>query len=151
MVRLKGDDRTLDLLGREIAPAVQRFDDTMFRLVSIPGRICRALKGALTGLDRGQVAAAMSAELGRSVSKNMLDRYAAEAAEEHTIGLDRFIALVRVTRDPRLLQFIADEIGCIVIDAREAHWIEVGKYQDAAEELARRAKAAKKRAKAGGA
>lgn len=151
MVRLKGDDRTLDLLGREIAPAVQRFDETMFRLVSIPARICRALKGALTGLDRGQVAAAMSGELGRAVSKNMLDRYTSEAAEEHAIGLDRFVALVRVTRDKRLLQFIADEIGCVVVDAKEAHWIEVGKYQDAADELARRAKAAKKRAKSGAA
>ncbi len=150
MAQVRGDTGTLDLLlGREIAPAVRRFDEKLFRVTSITARICRALKAALAGLDRDQVAADMGKVLGRQVSKNVLDRYVSEASEDHSIPLDRFIALVRVTKDKRLLQMIADDLGWVVVDAREAHWIEVGKYQDAAAELAKRANAAKRKAKAG--
>jgi hypothetical protein len=52
------------------------------------------------------------------VSENMLNAYASQAREDHVISLVRFVALIEVTRDRRLLEMLAERFGWTVIDKK---------------------------------
>src|SRR5215217_8524747 len=103
MVR-KRDPFTVDLFrDYQPAPVVDRFDQDEVKAYSLNGRLCKAI--ALTmeesGMSRDALAAAMSDIA--PVTKAMLDAYASQAREQHSIPAVRLAALVAVTGDARAL------------------------------------------------
>jgi hypothetical protein len=132
MAKVRGDDRTQDLLDWEPPVIVRRFDDDRVRTATLRSRIARAVSETLRDCEHSRevVATAMSDWLGEEVSKNMLDAYASEAREDHTIPYLRLLALTEVTRDPRLLQIGAEMFGYIVVEERYRHWIRAGMEYD---------------------
>ena len=131
-MRVRGDDRTLDLLNWEPPEVVRRFDEERVRTSTLRAKIARAVSETLRDCDRSResIAAGMSDWLGEDVTKNMLDAYASEAREEHTIPYLRLLALVHVTGDVRLLQVGAEMFGHVVAEDRYVGWIRVGMEAD---------------------
>jgi desulfoferrodoxin (superoxide reductase-like protein) len=84
----------------------------------------------------------MTDSLGEEVTENMLNAYASEARESHTIPYVRLVALAQVTGDARLLQIGAEQIGHVVADLRYMEWIKVGMEADRKEQITRLAKEA---------
>lgn len=142
----------LSLLEWQPPAATVRFEDERTRAATIDGRICKAISAALTDcrLSRENVATAMSAFLGKPVSLPMLNRYASQAAEEHAISMTRFIALLHVTRDRRLLEMIAETMGWAVVERRHLPLIELAAVQEKTDELRRQADALRREARARG-
>ena len=151
MVKARGDNHTLDLLGWEPPSVVERYDEVRVRASSLRSRIAKGVAQTLKecGMPREQIADRMSAWLGEgeAVSKNMLDAYASEAREEQTISLLRLAALVHVTGDVRLLQLIAEMFGHSVIDDKYVAWVEIGQLADTRNEIDRALDAAKRNAR----
>lgn len=143
----------LSLLDWTPPEATVRFDDRMVRAASIRAQVCRAIAVALGDchVPREEIAARMSAFLGERISKHMLDAYASQAREEHAISLPRFLALLHVTQDRRLLELIAEMFGWAVIERRHLPLIELAAVQDRVDELRRTADALKRQAKSRGA
>lgn len=146
MARQRHDSRTLDLLGWQPPAPVKRFAEEKVRAATLRGAIARAVSAALKecGKPREQVAQEMSAYLGEEMTQNMLDAYASEAREEHVISLVRFVALLHVTGDQRLLQVIAELFGWAVIPQRYLPAIEAEILSDKIEELQQRHKLARR-------
>jgi hypothetical protein len=112
-----------DLLDWQPPAPVARFDEPDVRASSIAGRISRAVATTLRdsadgGTTRADIAQRMSAWLEQDVSENMLNAYASQAREDHVISLVRFVALIEVTRDRRLLEMLAERFGWTVIDKK---------------------------------
>lgn len=111
--------------------------------------IARALRDARDeGLQRSEIANAMSKFLGRTISSAMLDKWASEGSGEHRIPLDAYIALVHATNAKELLGFVPGEFGLTVIEDEYAEMIEDQLLEDHINEMeALRAKraAARKR------
>lgn len=129
MMQQRGDNLTLDLLeDYQPAKIVRRYDEDRLRTSNLRARIARAVSETLRDCERSrdEIASEMSAWLGEDVTKNMLDAYASEAREDHTIPYLRLLALVHVTQDPRLLQVGAEPFGHVVIDARYMKWVTFG-------------------------
>lgn len=130
MANRRGDTRTGDLLDWEPPPLVETYDAVTIRAASLRAKIAHAISATLCEAeqDRTQIAAAMTGFLGEEVSKNMLDAYASESRDDHTISFVRLLALVEVTGDVRPLTLAAEMAGCVVIPARymaavhEAMW-----------------------------
>lgn len=143
----------LSLLEWTPPPATTRFEEERVRAATINGRVCMAVSAALKdcGLTRAEVAQRMSAYLGQPVSKAMLDAYASQGREDHTIGLTRFIALLHVTRDRRLLEMIAEQFGWAAIDRKYLPLIDLAAVQERQDELRRHADALRRQARTGGA
>ena len=127
----------LDWQPPELAP---RFDEVCVRSVSWRGRMAKAVSTALKecGMDREEVAVKMSDFLGEEVSKPMLDAYASEAREEHTISAVRLFALANITDDPRLFQVMCEGSGYVVIPEKYQAAIEEAIWTDREEEAAQR-------------
>lgn len=150
MARRPRDTRTLDLLSWT-PPAPPRFAPEAVRAASLRAVLCRAVRLALKecGKGRDQVAAEMSEFLGETVTKPVLDAYASEAREDHSISVVRLLALVHVTDDLRLLNLLAEQLGQVVIPARYLPAIEDAMLDDKIEELTQRRQLARKRWKGG--
>jgi len=109
---------TMDLFTDWAPPAVNAsFPPTKIKGADISSQVCRALKMALEDcqLSRDEIAEIMSAYLGETVSKTMIDAYVSQAKEAHTINLPRFAAFVHATGDMRLLSLLPDLFGHAVI------------------------------------
>lgn len=143
--------RQLDLLEWEPPQTMLRFDDAAVRAGTVQGRISRAIAAALKdcGKPRTDIAKAMTEFLGEPVTKNMLDAYASQAREDHAISLPRFMALLVATRDRRLLQLVAEEMGWAVIERKHLPLIELAQVQDKLAELETHRAVLKRRVKAG--
>ncbi len=125
----RGDKLTLDLLEDWTPPEiVQRYDEERLRTATLRAKLARAVSETLkeSDLSREEIASKMSDWLEEDVSRNMLDAYASEAREEHTITYLRIIALIHVTGDSRIMQIGADRFGHIVVDKKYQKWINVG-------------------------
>lgn len=128
-------DRTFDLLAwleaQQPAVEIQRYDERRVRAVTMRGRIARAVSETLRdcGVARAEIAERMSQWLGEEVSINMLNAYASEAREDHTIPFLRLLALVDATGDERLLQIGAEAVGQLVVSKDAVAWL-----NDAADE-----------------
>jgi hypothetical protein len=146
MSRRPRDSRTLDLLSWTPPALTRAFDQVTVRAASLRTAIVKGIAVALKecGKGRDQVAREMSDYLGESCPKNMLDAYAAESHENHTISLLRFVALIAVTRDIRLLSQIAELMGWAVIPAKYLPAIEEAMLADKIEELQQRKASARK-------
>ena len=78
----------------------------------------------------------MTAELGRSVSSDILDKWASEASEDHRIPLDAFIALVAATGANELLGFVPGLSGFVVVPKRYKAFIDLQLLEEHERELA---------------
>lgn len=155
MVKQRSDMATLDLLEDWSPPEiVQRFDAAKVRTATLRARIARAVSETLHDSDMGRedIARAMTDWLGEDedVTKNMLDAYASQAREPHTISYLRLLALVHVTGDVRLLQLGAEMFGHSVVDDRYLPWVEVGQLADRKENIEKAFDAARRQARRGG-
>lgn len=112
------DLHTLDLL-RDYSPepVVDRFQTEATKAWTHAGRLSKAVGLALSecGKPRDEIAEAMSAMLGERVSKALLDKYASQAAEDHSIPALRLMALVAVTEDARPLNTLLEGLELIVV------------------------------------
>ncbi|MAA97793.1 MAG: hypothetical protein CMN87_15470 [Stappia sp.] len=108
-------------------------DNQISRMVS------RALRDAREdGSSRAEIARQISATVGRTVSEATLDKWASEAAEEHRIPLDAFLALVEVTGCTGLLGALTERFGLVVVDARYADLIELHLIEEHERDVAAR-------------
>lgn len=142
-----------DLLDWTPPQPVKRFEEDQVRAASLAARISKAVSAALKecGLQREEAARRMGEYLGEKVSLAALNALASEARDDHRISVVRLMALVHVTRDPRLLQLLAEPFGWAVIDRRFLPMIELAAVQEQRDELTRRADALRRAARSGGA
>lgn len=148
------DRRTLDLFDWQPEEPVRRFDEVEVRAASMRGRVAKAVSATLKaaaaeGRNREAVAATMSEWLGEKVSAAMLNAYASEQREDHSISVVRLAALLLATGDVRLLQMLAEVTGHAVVEARFLPWIEVGQIADRKAELDRLYETARRGARKG--
>jgi transcriptional regulator with XRE-family HTH domain len=149
------DTNTLNLFEWEPPELVKSYDEQRVRSASLRSRISRSVSETLRlakaekGLDRKQVAEQMSVWLEEDVSPAMLDAYASEAKEEHTISLLRTVALVHVTGDMRPLQMIAEMHGYAVVESKYLPWIDYGMAADRKSEMDKELEAMKRAARKG--
>lgn len=146
----------MDLLAWKPPEAVARFDRQRVRAASLGATITRAIAEALrdaavAGFDREAIARGMSDFLGERVSKAMLDAYASQAREGHAISLVRFVALLAVTRDARLLQVAAEPAGLAVIDRKYVPLIELASLREHEDAVRKRTRGLRHVARATGA
>lgn len=130
---------------------VHRFDERRVCGGTLRSRIARAVAETLRDcpIDRPTIASHMADWLGEDVSKNMLDAYAAEAREDHTIPFLRLLALVHVTGDARLLQLGAELFGHAVVEERYLPWVRVGQLADTKDDIDREFEYARRQARRG--
>ncbi|MEO0034384.1 MAG: hypothetical protein RLZZ501_407 [Pseudomonadota bacterium] len=140
------DSRTMDLLSWQPPNPARAFDADKVRAASLRSMICRGVSLALKecGQDRDQIAAGIGAYLGEPCAKSMLDAYASEARDDHTIPLVRYLGLVHATRDIRLMQMLAQPFEWAVIPAKYLPAIEEAILADKIEELQQRKVVARK-------
>lgn len=152
MPRRARDTETLDLLAWEPPQLVQRYEEQRVRTASLRAKIARGVGETLREQreSREEVARQMGEWLGEDVSKNMLDAYASEAREDHTIPYLRLLALVHVTGDARLLQLGAELFDRAVIESRYLTWVEVGQLADVRDQVNREFDMKRRRAREGG-
>jgi len=88
--------------------------------------ISRALKDAKErGLSRSQISKAMSEYLGRSISEDMLNKWASEAADSNRITLDAFMALIDATGSHDLMGLVVSGFGYVAVPERYSDMIEL--------------------------
>jgi hypothetical protein len=140
------------LLEWQAPQPVARFEPARVRAATLHGQIARAVSeclrdAAAAGLKRETIAERMSAITGQRVSGAMLDAYASQAREEHSISLARFIALMQATGDRRLLELLAEPMGWAVVERADVALIELAELQAHADEVHRRVKVLQAQAK----
>lgn len=133
------DPNTLDLFAWTPPDVVRRYDERAVMALSWRDRVSRAVAETLnsSAMTRPEIAAAMSAWLGEGedVPVSMLEAYASQAREGHTISFLRVLALGAVTGDARLLQLAADPLGLAVIEDRYLGAIEEAQATEAIERM----------------
>jgi hypothetical protein len=147
------DPHTKDLLSWQPPEPVQRFAPDQVRAASFDQRLCKAMALTLkefTRGDRGWVADRMTEFLGERVSKAMLDAYVSPAREGHNISVSRFVALVHVTEDRRLLELLADLMGWCVVDQRYADAIKEVELAEKRDEIERQLTLTRMKRRSGG-
>ncbi|CAA0087020.1 Uncharacterised protein [Starkeya nomas] len=141
------DPSTLDLFDWTPPAVVEHPDERVLRARTMRERIALAVAQVLDASDkpREQIADEMSAYLGgESVSKAMLDNYASQAKDEHTISFARMVALCAVTGDHRPLQLALDPLDRVSIDARYVGAIQEAMAREQMERLERIARAGRR-------
>lgn len=144
---MRRDRRTLNLFDWEPPVVARAFDAVRVRAVSLYSAISKAVSLAMKecGKPRKRIAHEISEYLGRDCPESMLNAYASEGREDHSISLVRFIALIHVTRDMRLLNMIAKMFGWAVIDERYLAAVEEAMWADQEERATRERLAARRR------
>ncbi len=125
----------------------------MVRAATIQGRVALAVSAALADckLKRDEIAAQMSLYLGEKVTKSVLDAAASQARTEHSINLPRFIALMHVTGDQRLLEMLAEMFGWAVIPRKYLTLIDLAATREREDALRRTRRLLARQAKQDGA
>jgi len=142
----------MDLLDWSPLEIVHRFSEDRICASSLRARIARAVAEALKDSEKSRedTAAAMTEWLGEDVSVHMLNAWASQAREDHSIPYQRLLALVHVTGDVRLLQLGAEMFGHSVVDDRYLPWVEVGQLADQRDAVERAFETARRTARKGG-
>lgn len=131
MVRDRGDRLTSDLLAWEPPQVAVGYPDDVAGKGAVSNRIARLISRAMRdarderSLDRQFIAKALTQELGRTVSVDMLDKWSSEASEGHRVPLDAFVALIKVTDATELLGFIPGLFGFAVVEQKYEAIIEL--------------------------
>lgn len=143
MIRSPKDNLTLDLLTWEPPTVAVGYAAHETRGGSIEATIARAIALALKscGRSREDVATVMAEQLGRRVTKSMLDAWSSLAREENRIPLDAFAALVGATSQFDLLALIPSMFGFAVVPEKYTAIIELHLVEEKRSELDRRAAA----------
>jgi len=141
----KRDPFTVDLFSEfRPGPVVERFDIEEVKAWSLSGRLAKAV--ALTmetsGKSREEIAAEMTEVTKANVSKSMLDAYASQAREQHSISALRLAALAIVTGDARAFNTLLEEAGLIVVPKRYEALLRRERARELLEKLEREEKAA---------
>ncbi|MGO7903621.1 hypothetical protein [Rhizobium leguminosarum] len=141
----KRDTFTVDLFrDYQPAPVVDRFDHEEVKAYSLAGKLSKAV--ALTmeesGMTRDELAAAVSDVTKSPVSKAMLDAYASQAREQHSISAVRLAALITITEDPRALNVLLEDAGFIVIPKKYEALLKRERARELREQLEREERAA---------
>jgi DNA mismatch repair ATPase MutS len=100
---------------------------------SIRELITEALKK--TTLSRYQVAAAMSRDLGREVTKAMLDSWSAESKEANKFPLAYLNAFMKATGDKQIIRLTCSTSGGYYIESEDALRLELGKIAEERKKL----------------
>lgn len=141
MSRRRARSRTdqLDLLDWQPSQPVAAFDPRTVRGASLAVTLSKAVSQALKacGRSRADAARLMGEYLDEQVSEAVLNAYASEAKSEHIINVVRFIALLHVTGDRRLLELIASMFDWAVIERKYLPAIEMAEAMEARAELDR--------------
>jgi hypothetical protein len=135
------DAGTLDLFrDTQPAPVVERFAEERVRAASHAARVARAVSEALRDcdFDREAVAKEMSAYLGERVSKAMLEAYASQARETHTIPAHRLIALAVVTGSAKLINALLEGTGLIAVEGKYEALIERERLKEHLDDVQRK-------------
>lgn len=107
------------------APSPARLDAGLAGLERfVAAGVARALKEDTRSRD--EVAGAVSALLDETVSRWMLDAYASEARETHSVSAGRFLALIAVTDRFDILDAVLTRIGARVLVGEEVHAAHLG-------------------------
>lgn len=117
-------------------------------LFALDRRVSAAVALALKEDERSRevIAGAMSALLGDTISKAMLDAYASESREAHSVSFSRFLALVAVTHRHDILDKLVREIGAAVLVGEEIYAARLGDLKSRIDHLTQEFKEISKRA-----
>ncbi|MBN8999072.1 MAG: DNA transposition protein, partial [Rhizobiales bacterium] len=139
MTRRRPNRDQLDLLGWEPKSPTVAYAPERVRVASIAKTLSKAISETLKscGRPRADVANLMSDYLDEAVSENILNAYASEARDEHIINLVRFVGLLHVTRDRRLLELIAAMFDWAVIERKHLPAIELAELTERRAEIDR--------------
>lgn len=141
---LPRDPHVRDLAAWKAEPVTVGYGDDVAGRGSLNNRIARLVSRALRdtkddgGLTRNEVAKRMAVYLGRPIALASLDKWASEAAEEHRIPLDAFVALIEATGQHQLLGFLPGMFGFAVVPVRYVAMIELQQLEDHEQEVAAR-------------
>lgn len=141
------DPNTLDLFDWTPPAVVDRPDERVLRARTLRERIALSVAEVLEASEKPRelIAEEMTAYLGgETVSKAMLDNYASQAKDEHTISFARMVALCAVTGDHRPLQLALDPLDRVSIDARYIGAIQEAMAREQMERLERIARAGRR-------
>lgn len=143
---LPRDPHVRDLVSWETETVTIGYGDDVVGRGSLGNRIARLVSRALRdtkddGLSRAEIAQRMGAFLERQITLASLDKWASEAAEEHRIPLDAFVALIEATGQHQLLGFLPGMFGFAVVPVRYVKMIELQQLEDHEREVAARKEA----------
>ncbi|MDE1149678.1 MAG: DNA transposition protein [Azospirillaceae bacterium] len=143
------DKTTLDLFEWQPPQIVHRFEEIRVRAATLRQRVSLAVAETLKQAEgeRDAIATQVSDWLGETVTLNMLDAYASQAREDHSIPVVRLLGLIHATGDLRVLQMMAEMFGHSVIDNKWLPWVEVGQLADKKDEFDRAFDAARRQAR----
>lgn len=96
--------------------------------------------------SREEIAGAMSALLDEPVTKMMLDAYASESREGHSVAAHRLLALIAVTERFDLLDMMARKIGASILYGDQLITAELGNIDRQMAKLRERKKTIQNRA-----
>ncbi len=139
-----------DLLDWQPPEPVVSFPARAVQASTVTGRLAKAVSAALAGRDRALVARSMSDYLGRTVSKHMVDAYASQGRDDHTISAPRYMALTHATEDRRLLELLAEPMGWSVIERRYLPLIQLAAVREREDRLRREGEVLRRLARSGG-
>lgn len=141
----------LDLLEWQPADPVVAFEPDRIKAATLAKTLSKAVSEALKsyGGSRADIARKMGDYLDEPVGENILNAYASEARSDHVINVVRFIGLLHVTRDRRLLELIAGQFGWAVIERRHLPAIEFAELAEKRERLDRELDFRRRQMKAG--
>ncbi|MGD9476109.1 hypothetical protein [Shinella sp. G-2] len=141
----KRDPFTVDLFSDlKPAPVVDRFDGEDVKAWSLAGRLAKAVARTMeaSGKSRDEIAAEMTEVTKTDVSKAMLDAYASQAREKHSISALRLAALAIVTGDARAFNTLLEEAGLIVVPQKYEALLRRERARELRDQLEREEKAA---------
>lgn len=142
MAPRRRDTATIDLFRDfEPTPVVRRFDAEEIQAWTAARRLARAISAALEGFRREEVAAAMSEQLGETISKATLDAYASQE-KPHAIPAHRLAALYKATGDERLINALLNDLGLIAVPAKYEALLKRERARELKERLEREEQAA---------
>lgn len=124
------DTLTPDLFAWQPPKVAVGYGEDVTGRGALDNRISRAISRALKdakerGMARSQIAKAMSDYLGRSISEDMLNKWASEAADSNRITLDAFMALIDATSSHDLMGLIVAGFGYVAVPERYSDMIEL--------------------------
>ncbi len=129
------DPYTKDLYAWEGETVAVGYGDDVIGRGPLANRIARLVSTALrdakeAGKCRNDVGRAMAEYLGRPIPSGSLDKWASEAAEDHRIPLDAFVAMIHATGQTDMLAFIPSLFGFAVVPNRFVDLIELHQLEE---------------------
>lgn len=151
---VRRDNLTMDLLGWEPPQVAAGYGADVAGRGDLENQIARLIGQTLRDaaddrkISRDEVAQLISRDLGRQISKDMLNKWASEAATEHRIPLDAFCSLVKVLQARELLGFIPGLLDFVAVPKKYADIIEMHLIEEKARDLEARKSAISARLRA---